>query len=95
MANLTSKEKEVVVRVKGVQYSYTTIYMKFHINEVEDTYQKLLDDVDDNDLTIIMGLLCIEGTPWIENNLSNEWVALRMALKNIPNLWYQFLKHLI
>lgn len=60
---------------------------------MEDTYQRLFETMDDENLDVLKDSLYISGTKWLKTNKYDDKTILRMDLRHVQNVWYQFLKH--
>lgn len=67
--------------------------MVLGLNNVGDTYQRLLETSDESDCDVFKDSLCNLGTRWIDPGL--EKTVRRMDLHPNSKLWYQFIKHSI
>ena len=88
-----NKWYEVIVRGTKVQYSKSTISVVYGLQEVEDSYQSLVENMDEQDLEVLRDSLCVEGTKWHVAQKVADKTMMRMQLKHVPKVWYQFLKH--
>ena len=69
--------------------------MNLGLKSVGDTYQHLLETMDDQDLDVLKEYLCNPGTRWMELDKSYEKTMLIMDLRPEPKIWYQLIKHLL
>lgn len=85
----------MVARGTMVQFNKFTINMVLGLQEVEDTYQKLLSNVDKYYLEVLKDSLCLEGMTWSIVQKSADKMVIRMQLRSVPKVWYQFLKYFV
>lgn len=93
MVDTSSKRLEVIVRGKKVQYYEPTINLMLGVKNVRDTYQRLLETINEKDLDVLYESLCNPYTKWMETNKSSNKIMLRIDLHPEPKVWYRFIKH--
>lgn len=86
LVDTSSMRMVVIVRRTNVQFSKATINMMLRLNNVGDTYQHLLEAMDDQDLDVVKDFMCNPRAKWMETNNNFEKMVLRMDLRPEPKI---------
>lgn len=91
-ANFPEGQPEAVeVRGMSVDFRPSDINHLYRLEEGEDNYANLIENINEELLQQVISTLCVEGTRW-NITAQGTYTFLRNSLLPGPKVWYHFLK---